>query len=114
MMWLRLSRVQKRLSKLSRSRTTKGRASVRPFVRLRSQKACPQLHDIDQRFATENATNLISSDASSARAKLRRRSCDVWGDEQVGAFPKRMLRRQRLGIGDVEGGADASCIERLH
>ena len=33
------------------------------------------------------------------------------GDKQVGAFPEWVLRGQRFGIGDVEGGANASRVE---
>ena len=83
-------------------------------VSTRNNKLDCCLDYVVKRFAINIAAQLASRGAQGAGSKLRARSGNVGREQQVGAAPQRMPFRQRLGIGDVESGADAPGMKRIN
>ncbi len=72
------------------------------------------MDDVEQRLAAEHAANLIGGKADGTRSRTRGDAGDVGSEQEVGAAPEGMVGGQRLGIGDVERGADATRVKRFN
>lgn len=67
--------------------------------------------DVFEGLAGDVAADLVDSEAEGAMDELGRRAGDVWGDEAVWGGPEGVSGRERLGVGDVDGGADVVGVE---
>jgi len=67
--------------------------------------------DVFERLAGEVAVDLLCSEAEGAVDELGGGAADVGGDEAIGGGPQGVTGREGLGVGDVEGGADAVLLE---
>jgi nicotinamide mononucleotide transporter len=72
-----------------------------------------KLHDVVQRLTVHVAAQLVRGHTQGTRAKFRAGTADVRRDEQIGAAPERVAFRQRLWIGDVDGGANPSRVQGI-
>ena len=69
----------------------------------------------DQRLASCESANVGADSLGQQRDGHLRRIPHTRGDDAVGERPQRMVRRQRLGIRDVEGStADDVVLQRPH
>ena len=67
--------------------------------------------DVFERLAVEVAADLGGAEAEGAVDELGGGAADVRGDEGVGGGPEGVFGWEGLGVGDVEGGADAVLVE---
>src|SRR4029079_16360120 len=68
----------------------------------RDEESDRSLYNIAQRLPINIAPEFVGGNLHTSTRKLRTRSADMRGNEQVRAGPERMANRQRLGVGDVE------------
>ena len=65
-------------------------------------------------FPAINRRTCSAPKSKSAMDKLWRRSTDMRGDHAIGCRPKRMARRQRLRVGDVQSCPDTILLQGLY
>src|SRR5712691_8480436 len=67
--------------------------------------------DSKQRLPGDVAADLLAGELISARAPACHPTRDVRGDEDVWRIPQRVAVGERLGVGDVERGANAPGLQ---